>query len=118
MAHELDPGAPGELYQVVIHVDAPVLADPEAPGQSLVEDGAHVPAETCQHLACDAASASAVARSSYERGSSSGRHRSGRRPPSTITDPRQQVGQRRPLRGRLVARGADVADGAAAPVGE
>jgi Domain of unknown function (DUF222) len=30
--HELDPGAPGERYQVVLHVDAPVLADPDQPG--------------------------------------------------------------------------------------
>ena len=40
----LDPGPPGERYQVVVHVDAPVLADPEAPGQSVLEDGVHVPA--------------------------------------------------------------------------
>jgi len=26
--HGVDPGAPGERYQVVVHVDAPVLADP------------------------------------------------------------------------------------------
>jgi hypothetical protein len=26
--HELDPGAPGERYQVVVHVDAAVLAEP------------------------------------------------------------------------------------------
>ncbi len=26
--HGIDPGAPGERYQVVVHVDAPVLADP------------------------------------------------------------------------------------------
>ena len=31
--HELDPGAPGERYQVVVHVDAPVLADPDQPGR-------------------------------------------------------------------------------------
>ncbi|HEY7437523.1 MAG TPA: DUF222 domain-containing protein, partial [Methylomirabilota bacterium] len=30
--HELDPGAPGERYQVVVHVDAAVLADPGQPG--------------------------------------------------------------------------------------
>ena len=35
--HELDPGAPGERYQVVVHVDAPALADPEQPGQSALE---------------------------------------------------------------------------------
>jgi hypothetical protein len=48
------PGAAGERYQVVVHVDAPVLADPDAPGQSVLEDGAHVPAETSRRLACDA----------------------------------------------------------------
>jgi 5-methylcytosine-specific restriction endonuclease McrA len=50
----LDPGAPGERYQVVVHVEAPVLADPAAPGQSVLEDGARVPAGTSQRLACDA----------------------------------------------------------------
>jgi len=52
--HRLDPGAPGERYQVVVHVDAAVLADPDQPGQSVLEDGAHVPAETSRRLACDA----------------------------------------------------------------
>jgi hypothetical protein len=52
--HGLDPGAPGERYQVVVHVDAPVLADPDARGQSVVEDGVRVSAETSQRLACDA----------------------------------------------------------------
>jgi hypothetical protein len=52
--HGLDPGSPGERYQVVVHVDAAVLADPEAPGQSVLEDGARVPAGTSQRLACDA----------------------------------------------------------------
>ena len=52
--HGLDPGAPGERYQVVVHVDAAALADPEQPGQSVLEDGARVPAETSQRLACDA----------------------------------------------------------------
>jgi 5-methylcytosine-specific restriction endonuclease McrA len=52
--HELDPGAAGERYQVVVHVDAEVLADPEAPGQSVLEGGTHVPAETSRRLACDA----------------------------------------------------------------
>jgi hypothetical protein len=50
----VDPGSPGERYQVVVHVDAPVLADPDAPGQSALEDGACVSAETSQRLACDA----------------------------------------------------------------
>jgi hypothetical protein len=52
--HGLDPGAPGERYQVVVHVDAQVLADPERPGQSVLEEGTHVSAETSQRLACDA----------------------------------------------------------------
>mgnify|MGYP000055140543 CR=1 FL=1 len=52
--HELDPGAPGERYQVVVHVDAAVLADPAQPGQSVLEEGGHVPAGTSQRLACDA----------------------------------------------------------------
>jgi hypothetical protein len=72
----IDPGSPGERYQVVVHVDAPVLtndthvsaetpscpgpleaaalADPDAPGQSVLEDGTHVSAETSRRLACDA----------------------------------------------------------------
>jgi 5-methylcytosine-specific restriction endonuclease McrA len=52
--HGLDPGAPSERYQVVVHVDATVLANPDAPGQSVLEDGPHVSAETSQRLACDA----------------------------------------------------------------
>jgi 5-methylcytosine-specific restriction endonuclease McrA len=52
--HGLDPGAPGERYQVVVHVDAPALADPEQPGQSVLEGGARVSAETSRRLACDA----------------------------------------------------------------
>jgi Domain of unknown function (DUF222)/HNH endonuclease len=52
--HGVGPGAPGERYQVVVHVDAPVLADADAPGQSVLEGGARVSAETSQRLACDA----------------------------------------------------------------
>src|SRR5690349_8517627 len=51
--HELDPGAPGERYQVVVHVDAPVLADSSQPGQSVLEEVGHVSADTLQRLACD-----------------------------------------------------------------
>jgi hypothetical protein len=43
--HGLDPGAPGERYQVVVHVDAPMLVDPDARGQSVLEDAARVSAE-------------------------------------------------------------------------
>jgi len=52
--HGIDPGAPGERYQVVVHVDAPALADPDQPGQSVLAEGAHVSAETSRRLACDA----------------------------------------------------------------
>src|SRR5881296_269770 len=58
--HGLAPGTPGERYQVVVHIDAPVLAEsdapaaPSAPGQSALEDGAHVSAETSRRLACGA----------------------------------------------------------------
>jgi len=52
--HGVDPGAPGERYQIVVHVDAAVLADPDSSGQSVLEDGAHVSAETSRRLACDA----------------------------------------------------------------
>ena len=52
--HDLDPGASGERYQVVVHVDVPALADPDAPGESVLEDGDHVPAETSRRLACEA----------------------------------------------------------------
>src|ERR1041384_8301366 len=49
-----DPGARGERYQVVVHVDAAVLADPGQPGQSVLEEGDRVSAETSRRLACDA----------------------------------------------------------------
>jgi 5-methylcytosine-specific restriction endonuclease McrA len=52
--HELDPGAPGERYQVVVHVDAPALAEAAQPGQSVLEEGTRVSAETSRRLACDA----------------------------------------------------------------
>src|SRR5207302_10081164 len=50
----IDPGAPGERYQVVVHVGAAVLPDADQPGQSVLERGARVPAGTSQRLACDA----------------------------------------------------------------
>jgi hypothetical protein len=41
--HGLDPGAPGERYQVVVHVDAAALADPDQPGQSCSRTGRAFP---------------------------------------------------------------------------
>jgi 5-methylcytosine-specific restriction endonuclease McrA len=52
--HDIDPGAPAERYQVVVHVDAGVLEDPKAAGQSVLDGGTRVSAETAQRLACDA----------------------------------------------------------------
>ena len=52
--HDLDPGAPGERYQVVVHVDAPVLANPDQPGQSAFEDGVNSSAEESRRIGCDA----------------------------------------------------------------
>src|SRR6266849_8672239 len=49
--HHLDPGAPGERYQVVVHVDAQALAEPDQPGQSVLDDGADFSAETSRGLA-------------------------------------------------------------------
>ena len=43
----------GDRVQVVVHVDAEVLADPAADGRSELEDGPRVPAETSRRLACD-----------------------------------------------------------------
>src|SRR5262249_44294349 len=50
----LDPGSSSERYQVVVHVEASALADPDQPGQFVLEDGARVSAETSRRLACDA----------------------------------------------------------------
>jgi hypothetical protein len=54
LEHGLDPGPGSERYQVVVHVDAAALADPAQPGQSALEDGVGVSAETSRRLACDA----------------------------------------------------------------
>lgn len=52
--HGVEPGAAAEHYQVVVHVDAPVLADPANDGNSALEDGMKISAETSRRLACDA----------------------------------------------------------------
>ena len=43
----------GDRVQVVLHVDAEVLADPAADGRSALEAGPGVSAETSRRLACD-----------------------------------------------------------------
>jgi hypothetical protein len=55
LAAGLDPGTRGDRYQVVVHVDAPVLADPAEQGVSALAEGQHVSAETSRRVACDAA---------------------------------------------------------------
>ena len=54
----LDPGTPGERYHVVVHVDAEALAETQdgetRGGHSVLEEGAHVSAETSRRLTCDA----------------------------------------------------------------
>ncbi len=52
--HELDPGAPGDRYQVVLHVDTPVPTALDQLGQAVLEGGTHVSAETSERLSCDA----------------------------------------------------------------
>ena len=56
LAGDLDRGAAGDRYQVVVHVDADVLQDDAGKGQSALEDedGIHVPAATSRRIACDA----------------------------------------------------------------
>jgi len=44
----------GEMYQVVIHVDAQALADPCSEGRSELENGQHIPVDTGRRLSCDA----------------------------------------------------------------
>ena len=44
----------GEVYQVVVHVDGQALSDPCSEGHSELENGQHIPADTCRRLACDA----------------------------------------------------------------
>ncbi|MEN8176510.1 MAG: DUF222 domain-containing protein [Pseudomonadota bacterium] len=48
------PLAPSsDRYQVVVHVDAEVLADPAADGRCHLEDGSALAPETARRLACD-----------------------------------------------------------------
>ena len=56
LAADLDRGTAGDRYQVVVHVDEGVLENDDAPGQSALEDGPYVSAETSRRMACDAAS--------------------------------------------------------------
>jgi len=50
----LDTGHRADRYQVIVHVDEAVLADPSQPGRSLLEDGVSLSAEIARRIACDA----------------------------------------------------------------
>ncbi|MCB9789035.1 MAG: DUF222 domain-containing protein [Deltaproteobacteria bacterium] len=54
LAHGPGDLAGGERHQVIVHVDAATLADPETEGRSAVEDGPRLAPETARRLACDA----------------------------------------------------------------
>ena len=54
LAGGLEPSNAGDRYQVVVHVDEKVLADPSQPGQSVLEDGQAISAETSRRLSFDA----------------------------------------------------------------
>jgi len=49
----LDTGHRTDRYQVVVHVNEAVLADPSQPGRSHLEDGVSVSAEIARRIACD-----------------------------------------------------------------
>ena len=51
LTNGLDKGTRGDRYQVVVHVDQAVLEDPTKPGQSEIEDGPALSAETSRRLA-------------------------------------------------------------------
>jgi hypothetical protein len=55
LAAGLDPGSRGDRYQVVVHVDAEVLAPEGEGGSSWLADGSGVSAATSRRLACDSA---------------------------------------------------------------
>jgi hypothetical protein len=54
LKHGAAESSPAERHQVVVHVDAAVLADPSRDGRSEVEDGPALYVETVRRLCCDA----------------------------------------------------------------
>lgn len=54
LASDADQAPSSDRYQVVVHVDAEVLADPAADGRCHLEDGPALAPETVRRLACDA----------------------------------------------------------------
>ena len=50
---EVVSGSRAERYQVMLHVDADTLKEDGEPGQSELEDGTRVSAETSRRIACD-----------------------------------------------------------------
>lgn len=54
LAHGAGSRPAGERHHIVVHVDAEVLADPDSPGRSELEDGPGLAGESARRLACDA----------------------------------------------------------------
>jgi hypothetical protein len=48
-----DSSRPGDRYQVIVHVDAEVLADPSQPGRAHIENGPGLSAGSLRRLTCD-----------------------------------------------------------------
>ena len=55
LAADLDRATAGDRYQVVVHVDADVLKEDSETGQSTLDDGIRISADTSRRIACDAA---------------------------------------------------------------
>ena len=55
LAADLDRGSAGDRYQVVVHVEAETLLEESNVGQSALDDGVGLSADTSRRLACDAA---------------------------------------------------------------
>ena len=55
LAADFDRGSAGDRYQVVVHVEAETLREGSEAGQSALDDGVGVSADTSRRVACDAA---------------------------------------------------------------
>ena len=53
LKHGAAEASPGESHQVVVYVDAAVLADPTRDGRAEIEDGPPIAVETVRRLLCD-----------------------------------------------------------------
>ncbi len=58
---ELDPGTSADRYQIIVHIDQPVLENPENEWQSTLEGGIGVCAETSRRIAWRVSTAGGIA---------------------------------------------------------